>query len=68
MSDIPTIKVRDNGPYVVSGPVKLIDAEGNEFETKATFSLCRCGQSSNKPFCDGTHKTFFESVVRANEK
>jgi len=68
MSDMPTIKVRDNGPYVVSGQVKLIDAEGNEFETKATFSLCRCGQSSNKPFCDGTHKTFFESVVRANQK
>ena len=68
MAETATIKVRDNGPYVVSGTLKLVDGEGNEFETKETFSLCRCGKSSHKPFCDGTHKTFFESVVRANEQ
>lgn len=64
MADV-TIKVRDNGPYVVSGVVELVDAEGNRFETKQKFSLCRCGLSENKPFCDGSHKGNFESRVRA---
>ena len=41
MADV-TIKVRDNGPYIVSGDVELVDAEGNRFETKPKFSLCRC--------------------------
>ncbi len=54
------IKVRENGPYRVSGPVKVIDADGNEFDlaphTKnGTIVLCRCGGSTTKPFCDGTH-------------
>ncbi|WAA13831.1 CDGSH iron-sulfur domain-containing protein [Fervidibacillus halotolerans] len=62
-----TIKVNDNGSYRVSGDVELIDAEGNVFETKKTFSLCRCGYSKNKPFCDGSHKGKFESVVRAEK-
>lgn len=66
MSDV-TIKVRDNGPYLVSGNVELVDAEGNRFETKQKFSLCRCGQSQNKPFCDGTHRDNFESCVRAEK-
>ena len=67
MSDQPTIKVRDNGPYLVSGPVKVIDVEGNEFHlTGETFVLCRCGHSSTKPFCDGTHKKVeFRSEPRA---
>jgi CDGSH-type Zn-finger protein len=47
----------DNGPYLVTGPVVLLDAEGNEFRTeRATVALCRCGGSTNEPFCDGTHK------------
>ena len=53
-----TITVRNNGPYRVEGPVRLIDADGNEFklpEGRPFFSLCRCGGSTNKPFCDGTH-------------
>lgn len=61
-----TIQVRDNGSYRVTGPVQLLDAEGHEFEHKESFSLCRCGQSGNKPFCDGTHKTCgFEDACRA---
>lgn len=61
-----TIKINDNGSIRVSGPVELIDAEGNAFEVKESFSLCRCGQSSKKPFCDGTHKRIgFESAPRA---
>lgn len=61
------IKVNDNGSYRVSGDVELIDAEGNVFETKPSFSLCRCGLSQNKPFCDGSHKGNFESCVRAKK-
>ncbi|RLQ90653.1 CDGSH iron-sulfur domain-containing protein [Falsibacillus albus] len=59
------IKVNDNGPYRVTGDVELIDAEGNVFETKQVFSLCRCGLSSKLPFCDASHKGKFDSCVRA---
>jgi CDGSH-type Zn-finger protein len=62
------IKVRDNGPYKVTGPVRLIDAEGNvfEFEDDRPIALCRCGQSQTKPFCDASHKeTGFSSCPRA---
>ena len=55
------IKVRANGPYKVTGEVRLVDAEGNEIETAphekdGTIVLCRCGQSKTKPFCDKSHK------------
>ncbi|WP_054948682.1 CDGSH iron-sulfur domain-containing protein [Numidum massiliense] len=61
-----TIKIRDNGSLLVAGDVELVDAEGNRFETKEKFSLCRCGQSENKPFCDGTHKKIaFTDATRA---
>lgn len=54
-----TIKVRQNGPYLVDVPedVKLIDWEGREYPiSRRPFVLCRCGGSATKPFCDGTHK------------
>jgi CDGSH iron-sulfur domain-containing protein 3 len=67
MSEV-IIRVNDNGSLRVMGTVKLVDAEGNQFETKETFSLCRCGRSGNKPFCDSTHKTIgFESAPRAKK-
>lgn len=59
MSEV-TIKVRDNGPLLVTGPVTIVDAEGNVFATnpaKPNVALCRCGQTKNRPFCDGTHNT-----------
>ncbi len=59
MSEV-TIRCRDNGPFVVEGPVQIVDAAGNRFETnpdKPAIALCRCGTSGNKPFCDGSHKT-----------
>jgi CDGSH-type Zn-finger protein len=61
------IKVRLNGPYLVQGPAVLQDADGNEFELPAgNFALCRCGGSSNKPFCDGTHqKIGFQAETKA---
>jgi CDGSH iron-sulfur domain-containing protein 3 len=62
------IKVRDNGPYKVTGRVRLIDAEGTEFhfDEDRPLALCRCGQSRTKPFCDSSHKTNgFDSCERA---
>ncbi len=53
-----TIKARANGPYKVDGPVRIVDAEGNEFVLPpgAAVVLCRCGHSENKPFCDKSHR------------
>jgi len=52
-----TITVRPNGPFRVEGPIKLIDADGSVIDLagKPAVSLCRCGASTKKPFCDGTH-------------
>ena len=56
------IKVRRDGPYKVTGPVRLVDAEGNEIDVTGhdkdgTIVLCRCGRSNTKPFCDKSHKS-----------
>lgn len=54
-----TIRTRLNGPFLVEGPVTIVDAAGNRFPIspdKPAIALCRCGQSKNKPFCDGSHK------------
>jgi len=52
------VKVRDSGPYRVSGTFQLTDADGNVYPVvDGTVALCRCGGSQTKPFCDGTHKT-----------
>lgn len=62
------IKVRDDGPYKVTGPVRIVDADGGVFATEPgrPVVLCRCGRSHTKPFCDAAHKsTGFESCVRA---
>jgi CDGSH-type Zn-finger protein len=52
-----TITVRPNGPFRVEGPIKLVDYDGKVLDLagKLAISLCRCGASTNKPFCDGTH-------------
>lgn len=54
------ITVRPNGPFRVEDPegvVELVDANGTKYDLtgKPAYSLCRCGGSINKPFCDGTH-------------
>jgi CDGSH-type Zn-finger protein len=60
------IKVRDNGPYKVTGPVTIIDAEGNRFAVReGPIALCRCGRSQTKPFCDASHKAGFDACERA---
>jgi CDGSH-type Zn-finger protein len=66
------IKARENGPYKVTGPIRLIDADGTEYdlgERGEVIALCRCGGSTTKPFCDGTHsKIAFEAAERAVER
>lgn len=44
-----------NGPYRVRGGIPVIAPDGTRFEVRNRQTLCRCGQSSNKPFCDGSH-------------
>jgi CDGSH-type Zn-finger protein len=59
--DPVTITVRENGPFVIAGDdmarVRVVDHQGNEVPTagRKAISLCRCGASTKKPFCDGTH-------------
>jgi CDGSH-type Zn-finger protein len=68
------ITVRRNGPYRVEAPegtIELVDADGNPYDLtgKTAFSLCRCGGSVNKPFCDGTHsKIGFQGAEAAVQK
>ncbi len=65
------IKARENGPYKVTGPVRVIDADGEEYDLGGrgeAIALCRCGGSTTKPFCDGTHSSIgFEAAERAVE-
>lgn len=44
-----------DGPYRVRGPIEIVDAEGRPYEDRERQTLCRCGQSRNRPFCDGSH-------------
>jgi CDGSH-type Zn-finger protein len=67
------ITIKKNGPYRVEGleNVELYDTEGNRYDLtgKPGISLCRCGASVNKPFCDGTHsKVGFEAAEAAVRK
>ena len=71
------ITVRPNGPFRVEAPegtVELVDINGSQFDLsgKTVFSLCRCGGSVNKPFCDGTHSRIgfqgAEAAVRAEDQ
>jgi CDGSH-type Zn-finger protein len=73
-----TIKVRKDGPYAVdlaTGSINLVDADGNAIPLpqlppgKTTITLCRCGASSRKPFCDGTHsKIGFKGAQQAAQE
>jgi CDGSH-type Zn-finger protein len=69
-----TITSKPNGPYRVEGPIRLIDVDGKEInlEGKPAISLCRCGASTKKPFCDGTHSKIgfqaAEAAVAAEQK
>jgi CDGSH-type Zn-finger protein len=79
----PKIQVTKDGPYVVTGSLPLSEQwiatnaagesleyrEGKKFPAQAQYALCRCGQSANKPFCDGTHaKVKFDGTETASHK
>ena len=57
MADV-TIKTTKDGPLEVAGGAKLFDHQGKEYQEDQfpPIYLCRCGTSTNKPFCDGSHK------------
>jgi CDGSH iron-sulfur domain-containing protein 3 len=67
MAEQTKITALDNGPYLITGEVLITDAEGNQYPTaRKTVALCRCGGSTTKPFCDGTHsKIGFRAAQRA---
>jgi uncharacterized Fe-S cluster protein YjdI len=50
-----TIEPQPNGPLYISGPVRILDANGVVIREDTRMALCRCGHSRNKPFCDGSH-------------
>jgi CDGSH-type Zn-finger protein len=63
-----TITAKPNGPYLVAGPVTLVDPTGKAVPLVAgrPVALCRCGHSSMKPFCDGSHsRTGFQAAEAA---
>lgn len=68
MADKTEIVIFDNGPLKVAGDFTLKDSKGAAFDLtgRDAVALCRCGESANKPFCDGSHKAKgFESVIEA---
>ena len=70
MSNVKII-VRNNGPLRVEGDgIEIVDQDGKAFGLagRTVVSLCRCGHSENKPFCDGTHnKIGFKSEMAARD-
>ncbi len=75
------IKIIKNGPYIVSGNIPLTEkiitpkdngyvyTQGEEYEDKETYSLCRCGKTKTPPYCDGSHvEAHFNGVERASEE
>ena len=68
MADV-SIRPKPNGPYLIEGPVDIYDTAGNKISTEGRprIALCRCGASSNKPFCDGTHSQIgFQAAETVN--
>ena len=64
------ITVKHNGSIRVEGDFEIVDPEGKPFGLagRTTISLCRCGHSANKPFCDGSHKVHsFSDTVTARD-
>ena len=64
------LTVKSNGSIRVEGDFEIVDMNGKQFGLggRTAISLCRCGHSSNKPFCDGTHKKIgFDSPIEARD-
>ena len=63
-----TIRLRKNGPYVIDGEdVRVVDWNGKDYVVgRRPVALCRCGASTTKPFCDGTHsRVGFQAAAAA---
>ena len=64
------VTVLNNGPIRIEGEFEILDPQGKAFGLagRTVISLCRCGHSENKPFCDGSHaRNGFQSPVEARE-
>jgi CDGSH-type Zn-finger protein len=63
------IKIKSNGSIRIEGDFKIVDANDVEYNLngRTAISLCRCGLSQNKPFCDGSHKNEFNHESTAFE-
>jgi CDGSH-type Zn-finger protein len=61
------LTVNNNGSVRIEGDFEIVDAEGTSYglNGRDVVSLCRCGRSSNKPFCDGSHKGVFDHAAKA---
>lgn len=61
------VTINNNGPIRVEGDFEIVDPQGKVFDLagRSAIGLCRCGQSRNKPFCDGSHNSsgFIDNVV-----
>ena len=71
MEEKTTISTYEDGPFLVTGGAfRVVDANGEEFTVEGeTIALCRCGASTKKAFCDGTHsKVGFRAAERAVEE
>ncbi|QBI21085.1 CDGSH iron-sulfur domain-containing protein [Egibacter rhizosphaerae] len=68
MANGKRIQASQNGPYLIAGPLTIVDPQGNELSVPEdeAAALCRCGASTTKPFCDGTHsKIGFDAAEAA---
>jgi len=61
------ITINSNGSVKVDGDFEIVDVTGKNYglQGRTIVSLCRCGRSANKPFCDGSHKEHFEHNAQA---
>ncbi|HKZ36182.1 MAG TPA: CDGSH iron-sulfur domain-containing protein [Chryseolinea sp.] len=61
------LTVNSNGSLKVEGDFEIVDSQGNRYglNGREIVSLCRCGRSINKPFCDGSHKGIFDHDAKA---
>lgn len=57
------VKTLDNWPYLVTGEVEIVVQNDKVIVAPEHLALCRCGLSTNMPFCTGDHRGKFESVV-----
>lgn len=65
MADV-TIDIIKNGPLIVKGEVELRDSDGKAYPAETRMALCRCGASTEKPFCDGAHSRIgFQAAEKA---